>query len=120
MATASKGSSKKEKIYDRETKSQKPSTSAQKDPKDDTPEDPIGLSDDPSSAETGSMPELLALLEDDEILDTFQDPETAKLLRQISMDPSVIDSLLETPKIKFLADKIRAQYAKNPKYKVPQ
>ena len=39
---------------------------------DDTPEDPIGLSDDPSSAETGSMPELLALLEDDEILDTFQ------------------------------------------------
>ena len=50
----------------------------------------------------------------------LQDPETAKLLRQISMDPSVIDSLLETPKIKFLADKIRAQYAKNPKYKVPQ
>jgi len=36
MATASEGSSKKEKIYDRETKSQKPSTSAQKDPKGKT------------------------------------------------------------------------------------
>jgi len=50
----------------------------------------------------------------------FQDPETTKLLRQISMDPSVIDSLLETPQIKFLADKIRAQYAKSAKDKAPQ
>jgi len=112
MATASKGSAKKEKIYSRDPQ---PSTSAQDDPNDDTPEDP--LFDGFASAEIGSMPELMALLQDDEILDRFQDEQTTRYLRQISMDPSVIDSLLEKPEIKFLADKIRAQYDKTAKEK---
>lgn len=115
MATAAKGSAKKETVYNRQAEDPKPSTSADADPNDDTPDDP--LFDGFASAEIGSMPELMALLQDDEILDSFQNETTTKYLRQISMDPSVIDSLLEKPEIKFLADKIRAQYEKTAREK---
>jgi len=115
MATASTGSAKKEKVYTRRTADPEPSTSAQNDATGDNPPDP--LFGDDSSAEIGSMPDLLALLEDDEVLDKIQDEVTTRYLRQISMDPSVIDSLLEKPEIKFLADKIRAQYDKSAKEK---
>lgn len=80
------------------------------DDSEDIAEDP--LFDGFHSAEIGSMPELMALLQDEEILERFQDETTANYLRQISMDPSKIESLLNTPQIKYLVDKIKKQYDK--------
>jgi hypothetical protein len=76
---------------------------------DDLPE---RLSD---SAGLGNMPALTMLLEDDEVIDKFNDPNTAKYLREISMDPTKIDSLKETPEIKFMlkkVEKIKAELIK--------
>jgi len=67
---------------------------------DDLPE---RLSD---TAGLGNMPELTLLLEDDEVIDKFDDPTTAKYLREISLDPSCIESLKSKPEIQFMLRKI--------------
>jgi len=36
----------------------------------------------------------------------LQDPPTANLLREISMDPSLIEKYRTTPEIKYMLDKI--------------
>lgn len=68
---------------------------------DDFPE---RLSD--SAGGLGNMPELTKLLENDEVIKKFSDPTTAKYLREISMDPSVIDKYKSTPEVKYMIDKI--------------
>jgi hypothetical protein len=67
---------------------------------DDLPE---RLSD---TAGLGNMPELTMLLEDDDVIEKFDDPTTAQYLRQISMDPSAIESLKSKPEIMFMLAKI--------------
>jgi len=58
------------------------------------------------------MPELTALLQDDEILQKFQDETTTAYLRQISLDTSTIESVLDKPEIQFLVTRIKAQFDK--------
>jgi len=38
----------------------------------------------------------------------FQEPTTAKYLREISMDPSLIDRYRSVPEVKYMIDKIEA------------
>lgn len=56
----------------------------------------------------GNMPELTLLLEDDEVVRKFSEPTTAKYLREISMDPSLIDQYRSVPEVKYMIDKIEA------------
>jgi len=80
------------------------------DPDNIIPDDPLfnGF----GSEGIGNMPELTALLQDDEILQKFQDETTTAYLRKIALDTSTIESVLETPEIKFLVGKIQAQFDK--------
>lgn len=54
----------------------------------------------------GNMPELTLLLERDEVVRKFSEPTTAKYLREISMDPSLIDQYRSVPEVKYMIDKI--------------
>jgi len=61
----------------------------------------------------GNNPDMAILLQDEEILKKFQDKKTADLLREIAHDSSKIENLIETTEeIKFLFDKISAQFTK--------
>jgi len=121
---ASEGSTK-EKLYSRKEciehhpKLQPKSGSTAPDDDDDDEElDPNNIiPDDPlfngfGSEGIGNMPELTALLQDDEILQKFQDETTTRYLRQIALDTSTIESVLDTPEIKYLVSKIQAQFQK--------
>jgi hypothetical protein len=59
-----------------------------------------------------NMPELLALIEDQEVLDHLKNPKTTEYLRTISIDPSKIPTVTNTPEMKFLKLKILQELKK--------
>jgi len=67
------------------------------------------------SESIGNMPELTTLLQDDEILQKFQDEKTMDLLRRIALDTSKIEDVLNErhPEIEFLSTKIKAVFKKS-------
>jgi len=124
MASASKKSSKsaKSQVYSRE----KPEKAAGD---EDTESDDDDLDDDDDvdifspefvKSRVANMPELVELIKDPEVLAHINNPNVTAYLREISLDPSKIPSLLDKPEIQFLKKKMEDLVKKTyPDAKVP-